>query len=171
MNEVRWYKKPEMLIAFSALLISLITAVISVYSAYIDRSYARASIWPRLEIYKSQYDGHFSYNVSNNGNGPALIQYAIIKYKSKPIQRWSDIPDLPAITQSHIGRRILSSQKEIVPIIYNGTESYKFKKIHQNVSIELCYCSIYNECWLINTINLPKSVDNCEVDEKLIFLQ
>ncbi len=48
-----------MIIAGSALLVSLITAFVSIYSAFIDRAYARASVWPRLEIFRSYNDGYF----------------------------------------------------------------------------------------------------------------
>ncbi|MCW8108308.1 hypothetical protein OPS25_07355 [Alteromonas ponticola] len=39
-----WFKKPEMMVALSALFIGLITAGVSVYSAYVGRAYARASV-------------------------------------------------------------------------------------------------------------------------------
>ncbi|WP_445768576.1 hypothetical protein [Rheinheimera sp.] len=52
-------RNPEMIIAGSALLVSLITAFVSIYSAFIDRAYARASVWPRLEIFRSYNDGYF----------------------------------------------------------------------------------------------------------------
>ena len=75
MLAVKWYKKPEMIVAFSALLISLITAAVSVYSAYVDRSYARASVWPRLELHRSFGSNHFNYGVTNSGNGPVSMDY------------------------------------------------------------------------------------------------
>ena len=116
MLAVKWYKKPEMIVAFSALLISLITAVVSVYSAYVDRSYARASVWPRLELHRSFGESHFNYGVTNSGNGPALIKYAVVTYQSKPIKEWRDIPDFPVVSQSHISSRILSPQAQVKSI-------------------------------------------------------
>ena len=80
MDSIKWYKSPEMIVALSALIIGLVTAFTSIYSAYVDREYARASVWPRLEIFRS-FNGNssFSYGVSNNGTGPALIKYAKIQ--------------------------------------------------------------------------------------------
>ena len=54
MKNTKWYKNPEMIVALSALFIGLVTAFTSIYSAYVDREYARASVWPRLEIFSSQ---------------------------------------------------------------------------------------------------------------------
>ena len=48
MTNLPWYKNPEMIVALSALIIGLVTAFTSIYSAYVDREYARASVWPRL---------------------------------------------------------------------------------------------------------------------------
>ncbi len=70
------FKNPEMIIAVSALIVSLITAFASIYSAFIDRAYARSSVWPRLEIHRSysDKDSSFSYMVNNKGTGPAVIK-------------------------------------------------------------------------------------------------
>ncbi|WNC68629.1 hypothetical protein RI845_00430 [Thalassotalea nanhaiensis] len=171
MNNNKWYKKPEMIVALSALLISLVTAAVGIYSAYIDRSYARASVWPRLEVSRSFGGEYFEYGITNSGNGPALIKYAVIQYKSKPIKYWRDIPSLPNFTQSHLGTRILSSQNSIKPIVYRGKAAKSFLDTDEFIEIEICYCSIYEECWLINRVNEPKPVDNCHVTQERAFLQ
>jgi len=171
MNNNKWYKKPEMIVAFSALLISVVTAIVGIYSAYIDRSYARASVWPRLEIFRSFGGEKFEYGVTNSGNGPALIKYAVVQYKSNAIKYWGDIPSLPNFTQSHLSTRILSPQNSIKPIVYRGEKSKVFLKADEFIDIELCYCSIYEECWLTNRVNEPKLVNSCLVDESKAFLQ
>ncbi|WP_298773888.1 hypothetical protein [uncultured Shewanella sp.] len=160
-----------MIVAFSALLISLITAGVSVYSAYVDRSYARASVWPRLEWHRSFGENNFNYGVTNSGNGPALIQYAIVTYQSKPIKEWRDIPDLPRVSQSHISSRILSAQIMINPLSYQGDKADFLLDMDEFIEVELCYCSLYEECWIINKGNDVKSVAQCEVDPSMAFTQ
>ena len=171
MKEIEWYKKPEMIVALSALLVSLAMAIVGVYSAYIDRSYARASFWPRLEIFRSFGDGQFSYSVTNSGNGPALIKYAVVQYKSNAIKYWRDIPNFPPHSQSHIGSRILSSQNTIQPLVHRGEKSSEFLIADEFIDIELCYCSIYDECWLTNRVNAPSLVNSCVINESKAFLQ
>ena len=85
------FKNPEMIIAASALIVSLITAFVSIYSAFIDRAYARSSVWPRIELARGHNTkSSFRYIVSNNGTGPALIQYARVTYDGEAIP----MPDL-----------------------------------------------------------------------------
>jgi len=171
MKATKWYKKPEMIVALSALLMSMVTTIVGVYSASIDRAYARASIWPRLEFYQSNNNKAFSYGISNNGTGPALIKYAIVTYDKKPIKHWSDIPNFPEITQSHMSTRILPSQHTMTPLKTDKKGYEPFKKLNDNISVTICYCSIYEECWLTTRKNNPILIEHCEVDDALKFNQ
>ena len=80
MNNTKWFQNPEMVIALSALLIGLVTAAVSIYSAYIDREYAKASVWPKLEIFRNTQSDSFAYQVLNSGTGPAIIQYGQVEH-------------------------------------------------------------------------------------------
>lgn len=167
------YRSPEMIIAMSALFISIITAGVSIYSAATDRAYAKASVWPRLEIFRSFSNkaNSFEYGVTNNGTGPALIKYAKVTYDNKVIKTWRDIANFKNITQSHTGTRILPSQGVITPLKYKGENTKLFFDADKKISITLCYCSIYDECWLTDRENQPKPVEQCVISEKDKFLQ
>jgi hypothetical protein len=171
MSENKITKNPEMIIAVSALFVSLVTVVISIYSAHIDRTYSRASVWPRLEVFRSHGKGFFEYGVTNNGTGPALIKYAKIKDNNKIINYWNEIPMIGNFTQSHIGTRILPSLATINPIKLTGSVSAEMVKIDENLTIELCYCSIYEECWVIDRSNNPTPVELCTINDADRFLQ
>ena len=171
MNNFKWYKNPEMIIGLSALLIGIVTASASIYSAHISREYARASVWPRLEIFRNFNNNSFSYSVNNTGTGPALIKYVKIKNGSIYIKEWSEIEQFKNLSQSQINHRSLSPQKSITPIFYEGEDSKAILKIDDSISIEMCYCSIYEECWVIDRDNRPTEVDACSIDEKQMFLQ
>ena len=166
------FRSPEMIIALSALFISIITAGVSIYSAATDRAYAKASVWPRLEIFKSFHpEKHFEYGVTNNGTGPALIKYAKVSYDSKIIKKWIDIPEFKSFLQSHFSARILPSQNLVKPLEYKGKNVVQFLKADKKVSIEVCYCSIYDECWLTDRKNQPQPVEQCSINEEDKFLQ
>ncbi|PHS16364.1 MAG: hypothetical protein COA86_12050 [Kangiella sp.] len=171
MTKRKWYQNPEMVVAFAALFVSLVTTVIGVYSAYTDRTYARASVWPRIEIYNSFGDSIFSYSVTNNGTGPALIKQVIISHNSKPIKNWRDIKELTYFVQSQIGNRILPSLATIMPLKVEGKGSSIMKKQNEFITIEICYCSIYQECWVTDRTNQPKEIEFCKVNEEDAFLQ
>jgi len=171
MTKRKWHQTPEMIVAFAALFVSLVTTIIGVYSAYTDRTYARASVWPRIEIYKSFGDNLFSYSVTNNGTGPAVIKQVIITHKSKAIKQWKDIKELTSLVQSQIGNRILPSLATITPLKVEGKNVAVMKKQNELIAIEICYCSIYEECWITDRMNQPKEIAFCNVNEEDAFLQ
>lgn len=171
MTQLKWYKNPEMIVALSALFIGLVTAFTSIYSAYVDRAYSRASVWPRLEIFRSQNLNSFSYSIKNNGTGPALIQDVRVLNGTEYIQKWQDIPQFKNFLQSHVSNRTLPPQNMIKPVVYTGGSAPEFTKADEFIQIELCYCSIYQECWIVDRNNRPTPVEQCEVDEAQQFLQ
>ncbi len=174
MNNSKWYKKPEMIVAFSALLISVVTAVIGIYSASIDRAYARASVWPRLEIARSYSAQNFELLVTNSGTGPALIKHAKVTYNGESIHYWKDIDNTPDFIQSHLSTRILPSQKRIKPIMFKNKqedEIVDILKVDKLIAINLCYCSIYDECWETDRNSNLKEVESCKINEEDKFLQ
>ena len=169
-----WYKKPEMIVAFSALLISVVTTIIGIYSTMIDRSYARASVWPRVELYRSfsPKDGLFSYGIMNNGTGPAIIKYAKVTYNEKPIKKWSDFIAATNLVQSHIGIRILPSQANFSAVsIKDKAYLTEILKMDEQIAIELGYCSIYDECWMVDRSNQPIEIAQCEISDEQRFMQ
>ena len=168
---VKWYKNPEMLVALSALFIGLVTAVISIYSAYIDRAYAKASVWPRIEIYRSYGEQKFSYGVANKGTGPAIFHYAKISYNDTVIKRWSERKEFRHIEQSHIGNITLPAGQSVLPVNYKGEHTSEILAADPYMYIELCYCSIYDDCWVVDRNNNPKSVEACSIGESQMFLQ
>jgi len=171
MKSTMWYKNPEMIVALSALLIGLVTAFTSVYSAYVDREYARASVWPRLELFRSFSGNSFSYGITNNGTGPALIKSVTVQDGSKYIKTWNEIESFRNITQSHIGNRTLPPQKSITPVLYKGEDVNSIVKADELIDLELCYCSIYDECWIVDRSNRPAVVEACVIDDKQMFQQ
>ena len=76
------------------------------------------SVWPKLEIFRSFGGDSFSYLVTNNGTGPALIKYVTIKNDSTYIKMWKEIDAFKNIRQSHISNRTLSPQNSITPVSY-----------------------------------------------------
>lgn len=180
----KWFMQPEMLVGFSAIIVSLVAVGVSLYSASIDREFARASVWPRVIIYRSYNyskdteEEYFKYGVSNHGTGPAIIKYAKVSYLDKPAQTWSqlmidnDIHQKPSITQSHISTAVLPANYTIEPLKVTAKDQVKALLEHnKDISITLCYCSVYNDCWVTDRENIPVSVKSCTIDENQTFRQ
>ncbi|WP_228768406.1 hypothetical protein [Shewanella sp. TC10] len=166
-----WYQNPEMIVAFSALIIGIVTTFTSIYSASVDRAYARASVWPSVEIARGYGYDSFKYIVSNNGTGPAVIKYAKVTHDNKYLSKWSEIDVFKEVTQSHLGKTVLSAQKTITPVLYKGNKVDDILKTDNLIAIELCYCSIYDECWIVNRNNNPELVSHCEIASSQRFSQ
>lgn len=173
-------RNPEMIIAGSALIVSLITAFVSIYSAFIDRAYARASVWPRLEIYRSYNYGdknpYFLYGVNNKGTGPAVIEFARLSANEQPIIKWDDYLTLRtgrevSHIQSHLGSLVLTAGEKLVALHVPSAEAATILAENDNLQIELCYCSIYDECWLVDRSNEPKPIPQCKINEGQRFMQ
>jgi hypothetical protein len=171
MSKQKWYKNPEMLIALTALFVGLLTAVISIYSAYTDRAFAKASVWPKVEIFRSHSDESFSYSVVNKGTGPAIIHYAKVSAKDKYLKRWADLPAFRRISQSHISTITLPSGSSVSPLKYQGESVADILAIDGDIGIELCYCSIYGDCWQVNRSNAATPINECTIEPEQAFAQ
>ena len=159
MENKSWFQQPEMIVGLSALLVSLVAVGVALYSAYIDRAYARASVWPRLEVGRSFNPETYTYLVTNNGTGPAVVKWAVLTLKGEPLAHWrqymdSIVPDekqdgdVIRYSQSHISTSVLPATKEIKVMSSDAPELIAM--LHQassDTELQLCYCSIYDECW------------------------
>jgi len=178
MDKTPWYKKAEMLIGVSALLVSLVALVVGVYSAYLDRAFARASVWPKVEIHSiySSTQKKLVYRVTNVGTGPALIKSAKVTYKSKAVKDWDELSILlghenRAFSSEHISSRVLPTLKTIDAIVTEDENfAEDFRNAQQDISIDICYCSVFDQCWLTNNKNKPSVAASCAIDQKGSFL-
>lgn len=158
-----------MVVALTALFIGLLTAVISIYSASVDRAYAKASVWPKLEIYRSYDIGKFSYGVVNKGTGPAIIKYAKVTANGQYLKKWSELPELRNIYQSHISTITLPSGQRVQPLTYKG--NLNMLELDRGIGIELCYCSIYEDCWVVDRSNITQEIKECVISPEQAFEQ
>ena len=178
MDKTPWYKKAEMLIGVSALVVSLVALIVGVYSAYLDRAFARASVWPKVEVHSiySSTQKKLVYRVTNVGTGPALIEHAIVKYKSKVVKDWDELSLLLGhksrlFSTEHIGSRVLPALKTIDAIVTeDGKFAETFREAQPDVNIEICYCSVFDQCWLTNNEDKSTVTASCNVDSNNLFL-
>ena len=176
MKNVPWYKKAEMIIGLSALIVSLIAVFVGVYSAYLDRSFSRASLWPNLEVFSiySSSQNKFIYQINNVGTGPALIGYTRVMYKGKNLSGWNELAKLvgseQAFSSEHIGQRVLPELAKIRQISSESEELAKnLYEAKEDTKIEICYCSVYDECWLVGQNRTLKEVASCKVPSGTLF--
>ena len=175
----RWYRNPEMIVALAAVILSVFTVLVGAYSATIDRAYARASVWPRLEMGQSYTQSSYGYFVSNRGTGPALIEHVRLAVDGQPKADWAEVldaygaPEKRQYLQSQIDGRTLSAGQDIQ--VFQTKDKNLIDRLVSStgppMSVEICYCSIYQQCWQVDQRNRPIEVDVCELPETERFLQ
>lgn len=172
----KWFTKPEMLVAISALITSLVAVIVAMYSAYIDRAYAKASVWPSVLITRSIQSNRYEYIVVNQGNGPAIVNYVTMKVNGQPVSSWQDVlhilaPESEAsFQQSHIGAGVIRPGQHVSAFVVTEPD---LVSVLQDASFEvsLCYCSIYEDCWITSGIEAPQAVNACVLSDKNRFIQ
>ena len=171
---LEWITRPQMLVGLSALLLSLCGLFISIYEASLIRQAQRASVWPYVQIAASLAPGRIKLGVQNTGVGPARIQAASVTYKGETKANWWDLilNDLGAnvdsvdFYRSMINGRVLplDSQKESIfritedygPAARELAESLRREILEGTIDVTVCYCSVYDECWISSLQDLLK---------------
>ena len=175
----RWYRNPEMIVALAAVILSVFTVLVGAYSAMIDRAYARSSVWPRLEMGQSYTQSSYGYFVSNRGTGPALVEYVRLAVDGQPKADWAGVLDAYAAAeqrqylQSQIDGRTLSAGQDI-QVFQTKDKNLIASLLSADapaMAVEICYCSIYQQCWQVDQRNRPTEVDGCVLPESERFLQ
>ncbi len=137
------------------------------------RLQTEAQVWPRLVSYTNLLQseaGEPVYEVimANRGVGPAEVRSMRVRRGDEVIRQYSDIvealPDFGRdvrLRRSYINYRIFAPSEEAVIIGAQGQDVIDaVNTIIDGFSVELCYCSILNQCWLlVDDLNSP--IDQC----------
>ena len=153
-----------------ALAVSIFALAIGAWQTRLMQSQARSSVWPHLSIgytYNSKVDENgFVWNVDNNGVGPARIDTVAVALDGKPMKTWKDVlkalgfhGELRVSTTSFSGDVIppsLNRETAISAIRINEADAAAlFKAAVPRFTMDICYCSVYDDCWIAHWQN-PK---------------
>jgi hypothetical protein len=158
--------RSESIVAFVALLISLVSLAVYIYQAQLMREQQHISVWPYLEwdMTISSVDG-IRITVVNKGVGPAIIKNATLKLDDEEM-------DVLTLLNKVVGNLDslslfygdVNSSKVLAPgeqyhlfdlKLLNGKlgaesghEVYtRVKEMYPRIKYEICYCSVYGDCW------------------------
>jgi hypothetical protein len=168
-----------------ALAVSIFALAIGAWQTRLMQSQARASVWPHLSIgytYNSRVDENgFIWNVDNNGVGPARIENVTVTLDRKPMKNWHEVlaalgfrEEIRTSTTSFSGDVIppsLNRETAIAAIRVNQAEAAAaFKAAVDRFTIDVCYCSVYDDCWVAHW-SMPKvdPVARCEAAKETLF--
>lgn len=167
----RWLTNPQMLVGLSALLLSVCGLFIAIYEATLIRRAQRASAWPHVEVAASIRPTGVSLWVRNTGVGPARVRAAALSRQDEVLAGWSALvrglgaePARVSTYRSLVSGRVLPAglQRETIfeitpedgPGAPELVEDLSREVIAGEVDVEICYCSVYDECWLTSLQDL-----------------
>jgi hypothetical protein len=163
----------DRIVSGSAMFVALSSLAIALYEVRMMREHDRISVWPYATFFHSDSGGIYTYNVRNAGIGPALIRSFEVLIDGKPQRNWGDVVDQLGVdlrgTPSNYssfgkGTVLLPAAKVSLLSIGPGAGSLAFHRAAQpRLSVRACYCSLYEQCWLLDETKTaePQPVRAC----------
>jgi hypothetical protein len=177
------HSRVDLIIAVTAILLSIISLYIAIQNARTQREMVSASTWPFVtswvRIGGSEHQD-LVFGLTNSGVGPAKIHSFEVSYKGRPVSSARDLLrrccGLPADAKAAdaiLGARTASTVVNEI-VLRSGEEqvafalrpdpavselAVRFAAALQEVSFHSCYCSVLDECWE----TVPGSMDPARV--------
>jgi hypothetical protein len=174
----------NVIIAVSAVTISLCALVVSLYEVSVMRSDQRASVWPYLDVSISYSADGFRIQATNNGIGPALIESVQITVDGEPVYDWDEVIERLVGPSSGIdysnylvgqfNGEVLPAEGEMLLFGVPGEWTPIKRQLAEGLSRatwQVCYCSVYGECWTLDSEGASREAAVCRPSEDLEFRQ
>ncbi|MBV9926560.1 MAG: hypothetical protein JOZ96_16185 [Acidobacteria bacterium] len=173
----------DRIMAVSAVVVALASLVVAVYEARTNREYQKVSVWPYVTQSNAWVPGEpYTRSVSNLGVGPALVKSFQVSVDGKPRRDWAEVSraltgqPIPELVYSsvHAGSVLLPERPVPLVRIPPGDAAQRFWEQAQTprLSLRLCYCSLYEDCWLADTQTPdPTPTSACHPDPDTEFAQ
>lgn len=150
--------KAEMIVALSAIFISVMTLFVYMYQAHIMRQQQHASVWPYLEwAMEVSVNNEMHIAVINKGVGPAIIKSNSIKLDGASIANARELlyrlmegnMDSLSASITDIDTTVIAPGEEVHLLeIADRSGKRKFDpELYYRIQYEICYCSVYGDCW------------------------
>jgi len=163
--------KPDFIVATLAVVIGVLTMFVYIYQARVMSRQLHASVWPYVEVISSQGTNGLSLDISNKGVGPALVRKHRVMYDGVEFPEQK----IDSLLVAMIGRKISRNLTTVESRVLAAGEKINFILVsnlrdmismdsalhHHTVSIKVCYCSIYDECWTV-TGGKNEPCDSCD---------
>ena len=169
--------KAEMLIAVCAVLTSAIAVFIAWDQGRVMRAQQHGAVYPVVQIEgfvsSTAETASMGLRLSNSGVGPALIERVQMLKDGEPIESLAPYIDKfpPGYQQSWtslIGRAVAPGA-EIVPLrvdwprdAVSDDERNLAAMAWSELDVEICYCSVFNRCWIARGVEMGVSMSRAE---------
>ncbi|HEV8692564.1 MAG TPA: hypothetical protein VGQ93_00025 [Lysobacter sp.] len=171
-------RKLDLILAVSAFVISLVSVFLAIENAVAMRHLVASNSWPFVNVGVS--DGNEAGNaaldlvIQNKGIGPAKIESLEVFYGGQPMRGGNALihamtggKSIPFVRSRVVGS-VLSAKESVNFLSVVGqsvdpSDLLKLAKLSKGIAIRTCYCSVFDECWLLDRTIAPSKLT--EVDE------
>ncbi len=153
----------NLVIAVSAVVISLCALVVSYVEVSVMRADQRASVWPYLDVGVSYSSEGFTIGATNRGLGPALVESVVVEVDGRPVRSWDEVIerlvgpesglDYSNTLRNTINGEVLPADRELLLFsVTRGWTPMKREMADQLNRLDwlVCYCSVYGDCWTVS---------------------
>ena len=158
-----------------ALLVSFAALFVSFYETSILETQNNAAVWPYSELYTTYDSQGFAIEIANRGIGPARITEVVLKVDGNNPKDPLDFAAMVAgedpgfgydiIKANTISDGVLSAGGTLTlfavpwtPRTRDVINSFDIKRLEANI----CYCSIFGECWRADINQTPRRDTTCQ---------
>ncbi|MEL6863297.1 MAG: hypothetical protein AAFP19_02710 [Bacteroidota bacterium] len=178
-----WQKKLNMnlIIASTAVVISLCALVVSIQEVRLMRSQQKVSLFPYLTISEFYNSEGFGIRIKNNGTGLAKINSFQVFNDQQYFDTWLQVADAYSLEEDTINYGIMQSNgikdeiitpnEKVVLVYLDWTKATRdLPSRLTDLNIKICYSSLLNDYWLITNDETRMELDApCKVDEEKEF--
>ena len=166
----------DKIVSISAMITAVIAVVIAVVELQTTREFQRLSVEPYLEVSYSNANVYESLLI-NTGLGPARIKTVDVNVDGSKVSNWGEaVEKLTEDTDTPIrygalwnGRRIRAEEQVVLLHLTENETALKFQKNISKINIEICYCSVYDDCWIKEGFKSPVPVKKCPATGRQSF--
>lgn len=167
----------DLIIALAAVAISAIAAGAAAYQTYVVNKQLSAAVWPYLALNTTYDVNRLTFQIENDGLGPAIVRSASLTIDGRSVGKWTNLfVRFPFRHGTHLAGSLASIRngevvragdtKTVLDLhgpIPAAAVLERFERKH-NVSIDLCYCSLLEQCWTVHLMaddSNPRAASGC----------
>ncbi len=117
-------------------------------------------------------DSGAGFNMFNGGIGPAIIRSFTVYVDGKPKKNWHEVSESIGVQKPYTWFiRVPSPNSSWTPSepkkIYwvSAPQATQILKANQSrISVAVCYCSLYGECWFRTNTVIEPQPNSCDID-------
>jgi len=175
--------------SISAIVVGVAALFVSLYHVRVLEAQRHATVRPILSIDQvTSTDGsriNFEFSVTNAGVGPAILQSAVLVDGQSELNSWDALnerlpatipqPESDLVFGASIRGRALAPGDIVTPhgSVWENVEnsnilSNQIQEAYSNVSLSVCYCSVFDRCWITSssaTEGAPELIESCPVSD------